>query len=775
MRRILSFPLFLLTFACGGDGCGGLDAIEGGFPLEERGSRAVQLRVTERGLGFLEEHAEPLLGAIVSEGLVFDIDRYRQRRNGIRFTVCDDRNCAIRADIEGLRVSPAAPNRLVLLVDLVVTSRNRRGGRRAIPVEVDAGFRDKECDLDINTSRGSRRHITLRVALSIATVTAGRREGYSFIDVQSARLDRGFQDADLRIRNCGGLGGDLIDFFFEAFEDDIVGALVGEVEDEVESELRDQLGGELLGFEGQVDLGEALLSELSPGTTAPVQFVVAGEGNATVAGGGINLDMFGGFRGVGPDFRTSPAHHPCVPRAEPPAVATAPSLMALRTDEVPGTSHVPHLGVAVANSYLNQVAFSLYDAGFFCVGVGTEQSPQLTTGLLSLAVPGLTELVFPETNAPLSIALRPQAPPTVRVGDTARGEALLEVSFPRLALDFYAWVSERYVRVFTLTSDVAVSLDLRAEDGGLVPELREVLVTGGEVSNDALIEAPETLAETLAPILEMFVGAILGDLSDLELPDLMGVRPRVVDGGVVGVAEGGARFLVVYVDLEVGAEALVVQVETELVSHQLLDAPPGVDLDVRAVGVPAGSRPEFSARVDGHPWSPWTEQASDLLVRSDVFLLEGHHLVEARARVRGTPGSEDPTPARRSVVVDRRAPSVELETNAREAVLFTRDLLTNQPRLEYRWRWSPQPGGSEGFGPWAPHPPDGEPRFGWPERAEELEVEVRDESGNVGRASLRRSDDLGSACSPAGSAPASLVLVLLATGALVCRRRRRLR
>jgi MYXO-CTERM domain-containing protein len=80
-------------------------------------------------------------------------------------------------------------------------------------------------------------------------------------------------------------------------------------------------------------------------------------------------------------------------------------------------------------------------------------------------------------------------------------------------------------------------------------------------------------------------------------------------------------------------------------------SPPSVTL---ALG-PAGS--EFSVRVDGSAWRPWSTDAAPTLV-DDAFLFQGHHRVEARARMPGDFRTEDTAPVSLDVLIDSVPPEL---------------------------------------------------------------------------------------------------------------------
>ncbi|NIS29424.1 MAG: hypothetical protein GWN73_04795, partial [Actinobacteria bacterium] len=98
-------------------------------------------------------------------------------------------------------------------------------------------------------------------------------------------------------------------------------------------------------------------------------------------------------------------------------------------------------------------------------------------------------------------------------------------------------------------------------------------------------------------------------------------------------------------------------------------------------------------------------------------MLQARHDLEVRARVAGEPDSVDPSPAYFEVLVDILPPLVQVDRSGRGVHITASDVLTAQDDLELRYRID-----DEGWTEWQALPAD-------------VEVEVRDEAGNVGSSS----------------------------------------
>jgi MYXO-CTERM domain-containing protein len=247
------------------------------------------------------------------------------------------------------------------------------------------------------------------------------------------------------------------------------------------------------------------------------------------------------------------------------------------------------------------------------------------------------------------------------------------------------------------------------------------------------------LATTLQTVISMFAGMLTGGLSPFQLPDLMGLELQVPAGGIVGVADSGEEFLGIFANLAVasGSGMIVSEVDT----HARLDAvqidpaslaletfgqgaAPSARVSVDADG-PAGVEYEHSWRIDGMQWSRWAPE-NVLEIESDAFLLQARHELEVRSRAVGYPESVDTTPAQLEVLVDVLAPFVEVGREETGATITATDVISPRSGLELRTRID--------GGEWTEWQALPERAFiPLPHDDSAIDVEVRDEAGNVGR------------------------------------------
>ena len=790
LRSLQGCLLAVFLVACGGGGCGGCEAcgvapIPGGFPIEERVPNAAQVRLTSSGVDFIESNADQLIGLFLPGGLDFDVPPLNQCVVDVitclyRFKLCEDRNCVAHGEVDSIDVRPTAPNELRIKLRVVLDSRNNAGARARW---------QGSCDVDVDTRKGSRPYVGVDAVIGLSTETELAREGYTKLEVQSVNLAEGEgienEDFDLRGGTICSIA-EALSFLksevVKQLENQVGGLLQGALDGQLCTR-RGEFGcptgtfsvpnedpmatcryanspdaecvPQLLGTDGQGDLGAAFLGSISAGTHAPGQFLLASGGDGESVNQGVSLFMYGGFIGTNGDFSQTPAHNPCVPAIDPPPIPGIPRVDTFRGNTAPGLAEPPHVGIGISEAFLDHAGYGMFDAGLLCIGAGTNLSQQLSTGLFSIVVGSLGRLTFPEDAAPLSIALRPQTPPDFTIGSGTMEDPLLQIALENLELDFYVFSAERFIRFMTYEADLEIGINLRAEGGELIPEIVRLAPVGeARVTNtsELLRENPDTLAATMTAVLEAAVGMFAGGLGGFALPDLMGMQLEIPEGGIQGIDDGGESFLGLFANLAIAPGALVAPVDTSLIiadaeidpaAHALetfgQGALPRVTLLLEGVDAPPAAELEYSVRIDGMPWMPWTSDAEIVLDDQRTLLLQARHVIEARARIVGEATTVDLTPARQELLIDLLAPTVELASEHDGTRVLATDVITATEDLDVRYRIV-----------------DGEltPWMAWDELGMlpvgSIEVEVRDEAGNIGHASNAlvrgRPNPAGSGC-----------------------------
>lgn len=756
--------LLLTLVGCGGGGCGegcGVAPIPGGFPIEERLADSVQVRVTDEGLDAIEANADTLINQLLPGGLTFDVPRVQGSQSGVDYDICRDNDCSIQAQVQSMELQPEAPNQIRIRIRAAIQSYRPAGTRGALTVRVNPPILPVgNCTADLDSARGGRDYVGLEAVLALDEETEAARQGYTRINVASVGLapGEGIEDDDISIGGCAGyrwllnlVKGRIISSFTSNLGETLQGAIdqqlctrqgetgcpTGTTADGPGPDaICNYPSGEcvpmLLGRDGQGDLGAAFLSSISPGTHAPGQFLVAAGGQGEAVNNGLSLFMYGGFIGTNLDFSSYPANNPCVPVRPPPAEVDIPRVATFRGNSVPGLTPDPHVGIGISEDFLNRAGYGMYDSGLLCIGVGTNLSAMLSSAIFGALAPSLNQLVYPASNAPISIALRPQNPPTFEIG--GNGEPVLNVSLEGLEMDFYVFSAERYIRFMTFKSDLNIAINLSVRDGQIVPSVENLTTNNPEILNAPLLsEDPASLANLLSSLLGGVVGGFLGELDPISLPAIMGIQLEVSEGGIRGVEENGAEFLGIFANLNFAstfiAQPEIRRAETSAEPVGFVWDPSGVHgaefaegpiptLTVEVDGLELRADHEVSYRVDGQPWSDW-EPSGVITIQDRMFRLQARHEIEVRARETGVRHSEDLSPVRLEVIVDTIAPAVELQNTEAGRVTLARDIVTEADALEARvfdgeWsEWMPL-ANLEALGD------------------EVSEVEVRDEAGNVG-------------------------------------------
>lgn len=658
--------------------------------------------------------------------------------------------------------------------------------------------------LAVNTAAGSRPFIGLRTAIRISRDTQPARLHYFRADlvpfsgsaadpvvaeVPGEQIEN--QDFDLDLTLVWGPIRIDVSFIVDLFKSQLVGAIRGQLSAALGpiqnalahssmpdppgcptgttrdndrclypgSQPRDQrLVPLLLGTDGEGNFG-SLLNSITPGIRAPNRFVIAAGDpahGAEVSTTGATINVFGTFESL--------RQAACVPPAMPPPIPNVPEYMALRSNTIPGTMTTTDLGIGVSEEFLNHTLWNFWNSGMFCLGITSRLSQQVNAGLLT-ALPQLAtirQVIFPAnpptTSAPLAIAFRPQRAPTARLGGGTNlmTDPLLTLRFENLALDFYVWSEERYVRIFTLNSNLSIPLNLTPGAAGLQPALGMVNVEMATVTNVALINAmPTQLAELLRELLGTIITQFAGSLPPVNLPSIplpgaggAMINIQIPAGGVRGVTEGSSRFLGLFANLRCSG-GMCPRMNTAEVAPTLratvldydpavlrfdgawhADRAPRVRLELGAVES-FGRDLEYRYRVDQGAWSEWTrERIVD--VRAHAFALQGRHTIESAARVAGEVSTESSAYASAEVLIDADAPTLTASRVGHELVASAHDAVSPDEAIEYQFTWAGRADAS-----WSRTN-----RVTLPADAREIVVRARDEAGRIAERAVGSNDAL---------------------------------
>lgn len=779
LRRVYAAFVFLLVASCSGGGCsscagGAITPIRGGFPLtpERRIPRAMQVRLTDQGLRSIESIAPDLFAGFLRDGIPIPESRADCGLLGT-LTVCPGGGCRVRVELaapptRAMELSFVPVDQIKVRVRLVLRSEG--------PRHIDLRGCGANGHIEVDTTRGSRPYVGLETHVAIRRDTHNERRHYFRADLVSPtgsgdalRETPGEEIETDDISHSGGLFSWLINLFRSQLINQLrsqFGRALRPVQEALAHPSMpdppgcptgtradgrycrysdDSLVPRLLGSDGTGDFGR-LVGRITPGLRAPNSYVIAAgdpDHGAEVSAAGMTVNVLGAV--------VSGQHNPCVPRLSPPPTPSIPEWTNLRQNSVPGSTVTPHLGIGVAEEFLNSALWNLWDSGLFCLGVTTRVSQQFATGILT-ALPALASLrnvTFPQRTAAAALIFRPQQPPRVTIGRGTQVDTdpLMRVEFPRLAVDFYAWSEERYVRFMTVTTDLTIPVNLTQEATGLRPVVGMARTANTSVTNTQLLynAMPAQLAAVLDSLLGTAIGMFAGRLPTFALPSVPvpgtdgmpvgSIEIQVPMGGIQGLSEGTSRYVALFANLQYRRAGAMMST-AELDATAAID-PPVFDPhvydfgpDFRVENLPRvrlrmgvandfGHEVEYSYRVDEMGWSAWTRD-SVVEVQSPSFIAQGRHVIEVRARVAGQPSTADREPARVEFIIDTVPPTARIDRRGDELWVSAHDEVSDSDHIEYRFEFD---GRDEGTWLRTPHVriPDGARRY---------TVRVRDESGN---------------------------------------------
>lgn len=770
----------IVATGCAGDGCTCAGPIPGGFPSEERVENAVQVRISDTGLAALGQDPDALLDNLLGEGgLIIEVPPACAESDNPK--ICCDENgtpitpCGpVEIDIER---QPGDDPRLELdpadgAGRLDVTVRGRARTLAAMPIIYDTGLFDVDCDATIDTEAGGEDDLRVSIPISFVQDPSA---GTTRVEVGEVDIDQ-FNNSDLSL--SGGFDCNIADLLVFAFK----GSLISTVETLVADTITEQTckpcasgdvaecgqfadtcdsGVCMAGDQCLQELGiaarlpaAALLGSISPGTPGAVDLYDVLGGYATSDDDGLSFGLLGGALPGDTSRR-------CGPSAPAPDDSTVAITSFFQGNVRPDTGDGFDIAFGVHKHHLYQFIWSAYESGFLCLNLGTSTVDLLTTDTMSLIMPSVIDLVHGRT-AQMVLGLRPQEPPGVAIGrgtfiDDGNGgqtidEPLLDVTMDDLAIDFYAMIDDQFIRMMTVRADVRLPINLDATaEGELSPVLGDLdnAFQNLRIENsDALLETPDELATRFPAVLDLALPMIAGSLGPIAIPDVAGLRIRVLPGGATAVEDN--QFLAVFAGVEyappsarqaraeTAAEIAAVHVPHGSAFLDQRDAVrPRIEIALGGrVSDGGGEHLEWSIRVDGGTWSTYSRSERVTLSRA-AFWIQGRHTVEVRARLVGVPNSTDPTPVVLRPIIDVTPPHAVVASPlgdiargdelSRPWLLATDNVSRGRLRARYRAPEATAEATTDTSWQSLPVP------SALPLDSGDLELEVRDEAGNVRR------------------------------------------
>lgn len=369
-----------------------------------------------------------------------------------------------------------------------------------------------------------------------------------------------------------------------------------------------------------------------------------------------------------------------------------------------------HLFATFASSFLNQSLYAIHRNGTLCLRLGSEDVRDLTSGaftlnasLLSILASDVSQLA--DDTAPVIIELKPRNPGKIDLGtgeltgQDADGndiyDWLMKLTLEDLGIAFHVFMHDRYVRVFEVTSDIFVGLNVVVlPDNTLEVALGELRIDDfTETFNEILPNAD--FAEVLPTLLDLALGAVLNQSLTFDIDitnavsDALGGAPiflRVNDIYRDGIQEDYLTMTMTFTSSAGGNLMLAADTQARLHDEdngllRWTDTGRESTGQLRLkVGADYNSAQpmEYQVRVDNGLWrAPQTADEQGVLTVTDAKLrMPGKHQVEVRARYVGDYQSLDATPTSLTALVDPRAPQLKTRTVADGVEVTVTDRLT---------------------------------------------------------------------------------------------------
>lgn len=353
-----------------------------------------------------------------------------------------------------------------------------------------------------------------------------------------------------------------------------------------------------------------------------------------------------------------------------------------------------HMGMTIASAYINQMMYAVHRSGSLCLKMQSEDIKELTGGQFSLNASVLSLLasdlsLLAKDGAPVLLQLKPRNQPLVDLGSGAvigqddMGndifDWLLKLNVEDMGLAFHVMIQDRYVRVFEVTLDVNIGLNLMIlPDNSLEVNVGELRIDDfDEVFNELLPNAD--FAMVLPTLIDLALQALITnqlkfnvDLTD-ALSSALGGAPiflRINEVFRDGIQDDFLTLSMTFTstrstNLSLSANTFA-QLHEDNGLHQIDETgklkPTGrIRLKV-GEPLPYSDQQnlEYQIRVDRGAWRvPYPAQPDGSLhVAASHLMLPGTHLVEVRSRYKDVYETLDATPVELEVLVDPIAPEL---------------------------------------------------------------------------------------------------------------------
>ena len=700
---ILSALFILGMGACSGaGGCGGCSSMDplpaGGLPASQTVEGGAQIRVTQHGMGAITQVVKPLLLTPLTNGVCLPKGSLAA---GV-VTYCDTtdqcaggaRGCLVKPAINAngftLGGHPTDPHILRAHVDAKLPTTT-------LPLHIVIGTCNTQVSVD---------HLIANLDVSLAIDSTTGELGIHANPI----TDLTIPDSGIHISSndgiiCSGIAG-LVSLIKGLLNGTITSAIKAQLSPAIITAIN-TLVPSPLGIAGKLDIG-GLLAGISPGTQAKLEARILPGGYAHMQNGGLSLGVITGINAdANPATRTGAAASEavsCVPALPPPNLGAAPSSLppaaprasyrldvAEQFDGVPGDPSTD-VAIGLSETMLDLAGHHLVTSGALCLGVGTAFVPQLNVGTIGLFVRSLGDVASAAGNDPLLLVTRPQRAVDFAIGDNTAASPALTIGLDHLEVDFYAFLYERYVRVFTLdlSLNVGVNLDL-SQPAGQPATIAPMLVgidpanVHIKVLNSEFVRETPADLEAVLPSVFSLITPLLGNLPSIAVPAFAGIKLK--DLSIQHVTTNQDDFLAIYGALDPTSvlmppalddrdepstlvaptppstgTARLVSVTTPAADrvrgallHEADGALPRVTFDVDHVDA-AGRELEWSYQLDNGLWHQWRSDAP-LVIEDQAFAWQGKYKIGLKSRVKDDGRTVGPA-TQVAVVIDSVAPRI---------------------------------------------------------------------------------------------------------------------
>ncbi len=721
--------LSLLLASCAGDGCDCAGFEARSYPAVHYNTTVPvsgQVRITKGGLDFLGKEMPNLITSVMPDGLNFCLPKSTGGDPEMchKGEVCDDGTpgCQLSMSLEDTKLTATPVDKLIL--NLTVGDVD---DELSIKTKVAViGTIDCKVKLHKNGASNQPARIPATIPLQFKIDQSSPTKD---IKIELGEIDADMQDLGFTL--SGGakctmvnIGAQFVKGMVKNMVSEQLDSMVGGM---LDSQLCQTCGdglaacpgnstcnedegickynatqecvARMLGVEGGLMLGE-LLSGYTQATDASVDVMVRAADKFKVDDG-LTLGLRTGFQPE--EFsRCAP-----VDPSTRPVFTEIPFSPTITGNVRPGSNTPFMLGFGLHKRALEHMMWSTWASGGLCLKISSDTIDMLSTAAIGIFVPTVSRMA--DGNRALYIQLAPQKAPNIVLGANKLRqvgnkmeieEGLFTLDWKDVDIHMYGFVQERYVRLFTLRSDLYLPIAMSPDGNGelkiAIGEIDKAIKNIRPMAHDLMAEDTAKL-ESLLPTLLGLALPMLGDMlnQSFALPDVMGYSIVLEQNDITSVDNN--TFIALFADLKKSTSPMVASV-TGIVQDYQVDVSnvlpsgvvrPVVTLDMVGVNdtmaFQDASDLEFSYRVNDGLWSLY-QPTSKLVIADPVLVLQGEHVVEVRARFAGRAESAQMVPTRLPVVVDFSAPTLSIERAGSQWKLLGEDVTDSAEQMVYRHR-----------------------------------------------------------------------------------------